>query len=85
MMCRDVPTPAAVLFRDRFYDNVFVRRRGSGRGEETHTVQSKDWPKRKFKFDFKGEVFHYQDGQLPVEEFSLQSHYQEPGEETYMR
>ena len=26
--------------------------------------------------DFKGEVFSYADGQLPVEEFSLQSHFQ---------
>ena len=48
-------------------------------------MQPKDWPKRKFKFNLKGAIFHYSDGQLPVEEFSLQSHFQEPGEETYMR
>ena len=69
----------AVLFLDRFYDNVNVRRRGSGRGEQTATNQPKDWNKRKFKFDMKGHVFVFADGQEPVEEFSLQSHYQEPG------
>jgi hypothetical protein len=57
---RDVPTPAAVLFRDRFYDNVFVRRRGSDRGtDDTVGRKTKDWPKHKFKFDFKGAVCHF--------------------------
>ena len=60
--------------------NCQVRRRGSGRGEKTATMQPKDWAKRKFKFDLKGNVFVFADGQQPVEEFSLQSHYEEPGE-----
>ncbi|KAK3283244.1 hypothetical protein CYMTET_9052 [Cymbomonas tetramitiformis] len=81
----DEGTSASLFFNGAFYDNVHVRRRGSGRDKNTTTYQPKDWPKRKFKFDFKGHVFVYAEGQLPVEEFNLQSHYDEPGQQTYMR
>lgn len=88
-MTTDEGTPVSLAFLGRFYDNVRVRRRGSGRGEKVVgvTLPPKDWPKHKLKFDFKGNVFHWsEDGDVaPVEEFNLQSHYQEPGEETYMR
>ena len=49
------------------------------------TLPPKDWPKHKLKFDFKGDVFRWNQDAPPVEEFNLQIHYQEPGEETYMR
>jgi hypothetical protein len=58
-----------------------IRRRGSGRSERVVgvTLPPKDWPKHKLKFDFKGEVFRWNEDADPVEEFNLQSHYQEPG------
>ena len=86
-MTTDDGTQVSLAFRGRFYDNVKVRRRGSGRTESVVGVilPPKDWPKHKLKFDFKGEDFHWSKSAPPVEEFNLQSHYQEPGEETYMR
>lgn len=65
----------SLFYRGKFYDNVFTRRRG---------VTSLTWPKPKLKFDFKGRVFKY-DQKLSVEEFNLQSFFDEPGEDSYMR
>jgi len=77
----------SVYFEGNFYDGVFMRRRGSGRSDATTGVAlaSKDWEKRKFKLDFDARVFRFDAKQRKVEEINLQSHYQEPGEETYMR
>jgi len=78
-----------------FYDEVTVRRRGSGRRGQNAAANmwgkggSKDWPKRKFKFDFDGAQFRvdWGDGQRrKVEEVNLHSGYDEPGPgATYMR
>lgn len=65
----------SVFFRKKFYDNVFTRRRG---------VTALSWPKPKIKFDFKGRVFKYKKKKT-VEEFNLQSFYDEPGENSYLR
>ncbi|GMH43301.1 hypothetical protein BSKO_11223 [Bryopsis sp. KO-2023] len=65
----------SVFFNGVLYDNVFTRRRG---------VTSLSWPKPKIKFDFKGKVFKYKKG-MAVEEFNLQSFYDEPGEDSYLR
>ena len=67
---------SAVFFDGRFYDNVFTRRRG---------VTALTWPKPKIKFDFKGAAFKFQKGESSVEEFNLQSFYDEIGEDSYMR
>ncbi len=72
-------THASLYFNGMFYDNVFVRTRGSA---------SRDWPKHKFKFDLYGAVFQYSDLYPSVEEFNLQSHYREmlnSGNTSYMR
>ena len=79
----------------RFYDEVTVRRRGSGRRGQNAAANmwgkrgSKDWPKRKLKFDFDGTAFRvdWGDGQRrKVEEVNLHSGYDEPGPgKTYMR
>lgn len=72
----------------RFYDDVTVRRRGSGRHGQNAAANmwgkggSKDWPKRKLKFDFDGSVFRvdWGDGQRwKVEEVNMHSGYEEPG------
>ncbi|CAL6426347.1 unnamed protein product [Bathycoccus prasinos] len=86
-MTTDRGTTAKVFFDGKFYDEVKIRRRGSGRDEEKVGVElpPKDWPKHKFKFDFKGEQFVWNKGEPAVEEFNLNSQWQEPGEETYMR
>lgn len=65
----------SLFFRGKMYDNVFTRRRG---------VTSLSWPKPKIKFDFKGRVFKYAKGKS-VEEFNLQSFWDEPGEDSYLR
>lgn len=72
---------ASLYFQGRFYDNVRMRQRG---------ISALLWPKKKFKVDFKGDVFkirlpHRGGREISVEEFNLQSHWEEPGEETYMR
>ncbi|MCK4997924.1 MAG: lamin tail domain-containing protein, partial [Anaerohalosphaera sp.] len=72
-------THASLYFKGRFYDNIFVRTRGSA---------SRNWPKHKFKFDLFGAVFQYSDQYPPVEEFNLQSYYREmlnSGNTSYMR
>ena len=79
----------------RFYDEVTVRRRGSGRRGQNAAANmwgkrgSKDWPKRKLKFDFDGTAFRvdWGDGQRrKVEEVNLHSGYDEPGPgKAYMR
>jgi hypothetical protein len=53
---------------------------------------SKDWPKRKFKLDFRGRDFDvkWEDGgrggaRSKVEEVNLHSSYDEPGPESYLR
>jgi hypothetical protein len=86
-MTTDRGTTAKVFFRGKFYDNVKIRRRGSGRDEVNVGVElpPKDWPKHKFKFDFKGRQFVWSKKEPAVEEFNLNSQWQEPGEETYMR
>ena len=86
-MTTDRGTTAKVFFDGKFYDEVKIRRRGSGRDEEKVGVElpPKDWPKHKFKFDFKGEQFVWNKGEPAVEEFNLNSQWQKPGEETYMR
>ncbi len=61
-------TRASLYFNQKFYDNVFVRTRGSA---------SASWPKHKFKFDFYGDVFQYSEDFPAVEEFNLQSYYRE--------
>ena len=72
----------------RFYDDVTVRRRGSGRHGQNAAANmwgkggSKDWPKRKFKFDFDGSTFRvdWGDGRRwKVEEVNMHSGYEEPG------
>jgi hypothetical protein len=66
-------------FQGHFYDNVRMRQRG---------ITALLWPKKKFKVDFKGSDFKIElpDGEsMEVEEFNLQSHWEEPGEETFMR
>lgn len=67
---------SAVFFRGKFYDQVRARRRG---------VSAITWSKPKLKFDFNGAVFDWKKGSPNVEEINLQSFYDEPGEETYMR
>ena len=86
-MTTDAGARVSLYFEGRFYDNVFARRRGSGRRESVigTTEAAKDWPKHKFKLDFNGRRFKYDKSQRKVEEINLQSFYQEPGEETYMR
>ncbi|CAG9462414.1 unnamed protein product [Pedinophyceae sp. YPF-701] len=69
-------TRCSLLYLGRFYDNVFCRRRG---------VTALAWAKPKIKLDFKGEEFGMWDGAVEVEEVNLQSFWEEPGEETYMR
>ena len=72
---------SSVYFQGRFYDNIKVRQRG---------ITALLWPKKKFKFDFKGPVFDVTfagsaPGRLSMEEINLQSHWEEPGEDSYMR
>lgn len=107
----DYPVPSFVAFdarveRDdpselRFYGKgVTARRRGSGRrGDPNMWGKSgtKDWPKRKFKLDFRGRDFAIRwgddadgassgDGRVDrVEELNLHSSYEEPGPESYLR
>ena len=38
-----------------------------------------------YKLDFHGNVFHWAAGHPEAEEVNVQSHFQEPGEETYVR
>ncbi|GMH43574.1 hypothetical protein BSKO_11496 [Bryopsis sp. KO-2023] len=67
---------SSLFYLGRFYDNVFTRRRG---------ITALPWPKPKIKFDFKGTVFKMKKGVKDVEEFNLQSFWDEPGEDSYMR
>ena len=77
----------------RFYGKgVTVRRRGSGRRDGANMwgkSGSKDWPKRKFKLDFRGRDFKVTweagSGLSEVEEVNLHSSYDEPGPESYLR
>ena len=77
----------SVYFEGEFYDNVLMRRRGSNRKEAVIGVElsAAQWPKHKFKLDFKGSVFRFDRGERRVEEINLHSAFQEPGEETYLR
>jgi hypothetical protein len=65
-----------LFFKGRWYDRVFVRRRG---------ITALGWPKPKLKFDFKGSVFKWSEDIGKVEEINLQCFYAEPGENSYMR
>lgn len=84
----------------KFYGGgVTVRRRGSGRRDVKNMwgkSGSKDWPKRKFKLDFRGRDFEVNwvdnreergggGGRSKVEEVNLHSSYDEPGPESYLR
>ena len=74
-----VEARCSIYFQGHFYDNVKIRQRG---------ITALMWPKKKFKLDFKGSVFKIKFpniDQIKVEEFNLQSHWEEPGEESYMR
>ena len=87
-MSTDDGAAVSLFFRGRYYDSASVRRRGSGRAETVVgvTLPPKDWPKKKLKVDMKrGEKFVWSNDERGVSEFNLQSHFQEPGEETYMR
>lgn len=66
---------SSVYYDGEFYDNVYTRRRG---------VTALTWPKPKIKFDFKGKAFKL-DKKSKVEEFNLQSFWEEPGEDSYLR
>ncbi len=50
---------------------------------------TKDWPKRKFKLDFRGKDFKIKwdasGEETKVEEVNLHSAYDEPGSESYLR
>ena len=72
------PTPlrGSVWWKDELFHNVALRKRG-----QTTMV----WPKPKIKVDFKGKVFEPNQEIGKVEEFNLQAHYEELGDETYMR
>lgn len=76
----------------RFYgQGVTARRRGSGRRGDPNMWGkggTKDWPKRKFKLDFRGRDFRitWDSGkEYKVEEINLHSAYDEPGPESYLR
>eukprot|EP00210_Caulerpa_lentillifera_P006730 g6432.t1 len=66
----------SLFYGGEFYDNVFTRRRG---------VTALSWPKPKIKFDFKGKAFKYKKSESRVEEFNLQSFWDEIGEDSYLR
>jgi hypothetical protein len=98
---RDNPVPCSVAYHEpgrvvRFYDGgVTIRRRGSGRRDKANMFGkggSKDWPKRKFKLDFRGKAFRARwdenapDVETKVEEINLHSSFDEPGGTTsYLR
>ena len=86
-MTTDEGERVGVYFEGRYYDDVLMRRRGSNRKEAVIGVDlsAANWPKHKFKLDFRGRVFKFDENERKVEEINLQSHYQEPGEETYLR
>eukprot|EP00963_Diacronema_lutheri_P013804 scaffold2732_cov346-Pavlova_lutheri.AAC.1 len=69
-------TYGSVMYSGKFYDRVFVNRRG-----QTSLL----WPKPKLKLDFKGRIFDWMDGEEKVGSINLESHYLEPGTNTYMR
>ena len=72
---------------------VTARRRGSGRRGDPNMWGkggTKDWPKRKYKFDFRGRDFKifWGDGDermTKVEEINAHSAYDEPGSESWLR
>jgi len=77
----EVEARCSLYFQGRFYDNVKIRQRG---------ITALLWPKKKFKLDFKGPDFRFSSPAtggktIKAEEVNLQSHWEEPGEETYMR
>jgi len=76
-----------VMFEGVTYGNVRMRRRGSNRKESVIGVaeSAANWPKHKFKLDFGKRRFKMFPSSRNVSEINLNSHYQEPGEETYMR
>jgi hypothetical protein len=78
----------------KFYGKgVTARRRGSGRRGDPNMWGkggTKDWPKRKYKFDFRGRDFEifWRDGDermTKVEEINAHSAYDEPGSESWLR
>lgn len=69
-------TYGSVLYDGKFYDRVFINRRG-----QTSLL----WPKPKLKLDFNGRIFDWMDGEEKVGSINLESHYLEPGTNTYMR
>lgn len=77
----------------KFYGKgVTARRRGSGRRGDPNMWGkggSKDWPKRKYKFDFRGNAFDIDWGDgtesAKAEEINAHSAYDEPGSESWLR
>lgn len=62
-----------VYFEGWYYDDVFMRRRGSNRKEVVIGVDLfvANWFKYKFKFDFYGWVFKFDENECKVEEINL--------------
>ena len=98
----DTPTPSFLAFDQsrrlgerklEFYGKgVTARRRGSGRRGDPNMWGkggTKDWPKRKYKFDFRGRDFEIAwgdgDRSAKVEEINAHSAYEEPGSESWLR
>eukprot|EP00884_Botryococcus_braunii_P015668 jgi/Botrbrau1/2785/Bobra.0164s0062.1 len=78
---QDGANGSAVYFLDRFYDNLFVKRKG---------VTSLSWPKPKLKFSMNTAEFVLREppqslNELPVKKFELNSIWWEPGQMSYMR
>mmetsp|Transcript_5511 Transcript_5511/g.34087 ORF Transcript_5511/g.34087 Transcript_5511/m.34087 type:complete len:1191 (+) Transcript_5511:46-3618(+) len=69
-------TYGSIMYNGKFYDRVFINRRG-----QTSLL----WPKPKLKLDFKGRIFDWMEGEDKVGSINLESHYIEPGTNTYMR
>uniref|UniRef100_A0A7S3UDE1 LTD domain-containing protein n=1 Tax=Picocystis salinarum TaxID=88271 RepID=A0A7S3UDE1_9CHLO len=69
-------TYGSIMYNGKFYDRVFINRRG-----QTSLL----WPKPKLKLDFKGRIFDWMEGEDKVGSINLESHYMEPGTNTYMR
>lgn len=70
----DQGTRCSIYYDGRFYDNVFVRRRGG---------TSANWSKRSYKLDFnQNHHFHYAANAEPVEELNLNTTY---GDKSFVR
>lgn len=64
---RNAGPSCSMLYRNRFYDNIVIRRRGSS---------SMNWAKPKFKIDAgktQGEIFDLKDDYYKLQEFNMNS------------